>query len=240
MGHKYVIANWKMNHCVLPAWTQAVAMALVDDEVSAVLCPSYTQLAAAQMVLQNTPILLGAQDCHTEQKGAHTGDISAEMLKRSGCSYVIVGHSERRDAHYESDEDVLLKAQAALAQGLSPIICIGELDEERADAQAQAVVSAQIELAVKPLLKDYADEIIIAYEPIWAIGTGKVPTIQEITQMHELIKKMVGNESVVVYGGSVKPDNAREILALESVDGVLVGGASLDAQAFANIIRAAS
>lgn len=227
----YFIANWKMNHQPLPAWVQHMAMAHVREDDVVILCPSFTQLAAGQMVLINTTIELGAQDCHAEEKGAFTGDVSAEMLKRAGCSYVIVGHSERRQHHGESNAQVMAKAAAVLRQGLMPIICIGELLAEREAGNTLAVIDAQLEGLPK-------DELIIAYEPVWAIGSGLMPSPEQIAEVHTHIKKRLPKGGAVVYGGSVKPENAAEILAVDGVDGVLVGGASLDASAFGKIVNA--
>ncbi len=232
---RYIIANWKMNHRPLPAWAQAVAMACVDEAVQVVLCPAFTQLAAAQMVLTDTPIQLGAQDCHDKESGAYTGDVSADMLKRAGCQYVIVGHSERRQYHQETDEIVAAKAKAAMKHGLTPIICVGESLEQRDVGTHKEVVAGQL-VGINSLSPQ---EYVVAYEPVWAIGTGKVPTSEDIGEMHTHIKNLLHSEVAVVYGGSVKPDNAGEILALAAVDGVLVGGASLEGEGFAKIVMAA-
>lgn len=230
---QYLIANWKMNAPALPAWAQAVALACMNDEVEVVLCPPFTQLAAAQMVLTGTPIALGAQDCHAEDKGAFTGDISADMLKRSGCGYVIVGHSERRAYHGETDEQVRAKALAVLAHGLTPVICIGESEAEYNAGRTLEVITRQIDACVPE------GEVIVAYEPVWAIGSGRTPTTQVVAGVHAEIKKRLHKPAPVVYGGSVKPENARDFLSLEAVDGLLVGGASLEGISFAQIVSAA-
>lgn len=235
MSDIYIIANWKMHNPPLPAWVQAVTVACVSDDVQVVLCPPATRLAPAQMVLTNTPIALGGQDCHAMTEGAFTGDISALMLKQSGCSYVIVGHSERRQYYAEDSEQVRAKAKAAIDEGLTPIICIGESLEEREGGNTLPVLERQIAESVPQMDED----MIVAYEPVWAIGSGKTPTPDDVAQAHGFIKKQLHKELPVVYGGSVKPANAAEILALENVDGVLVGGASLSGEDFAQIISAA-
>ena len=226
----YFIANWKMHHQPLPAWVQHMAMVHVHEDDHIVLCPPFTQLAAAQMVLTNTTLDLGAQDCHAEEKGAFTGDISAEMLKRSGCSYAIVGHSERRHYHGENNTQVMAKAAAVLRQGLCPIVCIGEQLAERKAGNTLRVLDAQLDGLPE-------GELIVAYEPVWAIGSGLTPTTEQIAEVHTHIKKRLHKGGVVVYGGSVKPENAAEILATQGVDGVLVGGASLDAGMFGKIVN---
>ncbi len=234
MTQTTIIANWKMHAPALPVWTQAVTVACTNDAVEVVLCPPFTQLAAAQMVLTNTPIQLGGQDCHGEDKGAFTGEISADMLKRSGCGYVIVGHSERRLYHGETNAQIKAKASAALRHGLTPIICIGESEAEYKDKRTQAVLARQLDESVPE------GDIIIAYEPVWAIGSGHTPCPDEVGAIHAGIKKRLHKPAPVVYGGSVKPDNARDFLSVDGVDGLLVGGASLDGISFAQIVAAAS
>lgn len=230
----YIIANWKMHTPPMPAWVQSVAMACPDDDVQVVVCPPFTRLSAGQMVLANTPIALGGQDCHEKEEGAFTGDVSAKMLRQCGCSYVLVGHSERREHHGETNEQVKAKAEVAVEHGLVPIICIGESQEEREGGNALPVIERQIAESVPPL-----DALmIIAYEPVWAIGSGKTPTCEEVAEAHDVIKKQLHKPLPVVYGGSVKPANASEILTIDHVDGVLVGGASLDGESFARIIKA--
>jgi len=234
MSHNsYIIANWKMNTPSLAAWAQPVALACVGEAAEVVVCPPFTQLAAAQMVFTNTPIHLGGQDCHAEDSGAFTGDISVPMLKRSGCSYVIVGHSERRKYHGEGDDLVWRKAATALRHDVTPIVCVGETLQQREAGQTLDILKEQLASAV--LVKgDY----VVAYEPVWAIGTGVNATDEAIVEAHQFIKKQLNNRVPVVYGGSVKPDNAGAIMQLDAVNGVLVGGASLDGESFAKIIVA--
>lgn len=230
----YFIANWKMNAPALPAWVRAVSEARFGSDAAVVLCPAFTQLAAAQMVLTGTEIALGAQDCHYKPEGAFTGDVSAPMLTRSGCSYVIVGHSERREYHQESSETVKAKADAAVDADLIPIICVGESLAERKNNQQNEVIARQLAESIPQ--RDAP--MLVAYEPIWAIGSGLTASASDIAAMHAHIKKTLGKPLPVLYGGSVKPANAAEILGLEGIDGVLVGGASLKGEDFAAMIGA--
>ncbi|GHA12020.1 triosephosphate isomerase [Devosia pacifica] len=208
-----------------------------------VICPPATILAAASAQGALSGILTGGQDCHPEGQGAHTGDISAGMLADAGAQYVIVGHSERRQDHGESNDLVRLKAGAALGAGLKPIICVGESESERDAGEAESVVAAQIDASVPDAAS--AHDISIAYEPVWAIGTGRTPSHDEIERMHNSIRKQLeerfgerGAGIRILYGGSVKPMNARDILSIENVNGALVGGASLLANDFYTIISA--
>jgi triosephosphate isomerase (TIM) len=208
------------------------------------ICPPATLLAPLGEMLRGTGVLLGGQDCAPEQKGAFTGDIAAPMLADLGCRLVIVGHSERRHGQGEPDALIRAKAEAALATGLTPIVCIGETEAEKDAGRTQRVLDRQLEGSIPPGRS--AAELIVAYEPVWAIGTGRSASAAEITAAHDHIRARLegpvrdGAEVRVLYGGSVKPDNAREILALGGVDGVLVGGASLDAASFLAIYEAGS
>jgi len=200
------------------------------------ICPPATLIAQAAWKLKGSAILLGGQDCHTAVEGAHTGDVSAAMLADAGAKLVIVGHSERRRDHGESDGLVRAKAEAALAAGLTPIVCVGETIEDRKGGRAETVVGAQLTGSVPA-----AGDVVVAYEPVWAIGTGLTPTLDEIAAMHAFIRGQLGARGAgtrVLYGGSVKPGNAGEILALDDVDGALVGGASLKAADFSAVIAA--
>ncbi|NWG52911.1 MAG: triose-phosphate isomerase [Hydrogenophilaceae bacterium] len=240
MSRRALIAgNWKMYGLAaalgeLDALSAALAQQPVDADVA--VCPPATLLAAAAARLKGSPILLGGQDCHTAPEGAHTGDISAVMLADAGARLVIVGHSERRRDHGETDALVRAKAEAALAAGLTPIVCVGETIEERQAGQAEAVVGRQIAGSLPE-----RGEAVVAYEPVWAIGTGLTASTAEIAAMHAFVRGVLGARGArvrILYGGSVKPQNAQEILALEEVDGALVGGASLKAADFSAIIRA--
>jgi triosephosphate isomerase len=228
------IANWKMYSPPLPVWAKRVSEARFGSDAHIVLCPPFTQLAAAQMVLNGTEVDLGAQDCHYKDEGAFTGDVSANMLKRAGCSYAIVGHSERRQYHHETNEIVKAKADSAMDHGLEPIICVGESLAQREAGEQETVVAQQLSQCIPARAEPY----VIAYEPIWAIGTGKTASADDIAKMHAFIKKQLDSEASILYGGSVKPANAAEILGLDGVDGVLVGSASLKPEDFAAIIEA--
>ncbi|MHA6288634.1 triose-phosphate isomerase [Maricaulis sp. CAU 1757] len=202
------------------------------------ICPPATLLAASAEAARGTGVLVGGQDCHAETSGAHTGDVSAAMLRDAGASHVIVGHSERRQDHGERDCDVRAKAEAAQAAGLVPIICVGETRDQREAGEAEAVVARQ--LAGSLPKQANAQHLVIAYEPVWAIGTGLTASVDDVAAMHASIRKHLPDPSntSVLYGGSVKPGNAAELLALVDVDGALVGGASLKPADFNAIIRA--
>ncbi len=208
-----------------------------------VICPPATILAAVARQGATSGILAGGQDCHPAASGAHTGDIAAGMLADAGAQYVIVGHSERRAAHGETDDLVRAKAEAAIGAGLKPIICVGETEAERDSGRAEAVVASQLAGSIPDAVDQHA--LIVAYEPVWAIGTGRTPSNDDIAQMHNSIRAHLverfgdrGNTVHILYGGSLKPQNAREILAIDNVNGGLVGGASLLAKDFATIISA--
>ena len=241
-----IAGNWKMN--MLRAEGEALAAALTSGikpgaSADLLVCPPATLLAPVSAVLADSSVALGAQDCHMNEAGAHTGDISAAMIKDLGATYVIVGHSERRADHAESDVIVRAKAAAVLTAGLTPIICVGETEAERDAGQAETIVGKQIRGSVPEAAAE--DTIVIAYEPVWAIGTGRTPTIDDIAAMHAHMRQVAGSvlggadKLRLLYGGSVKPGNAVEILALEDVDGALVGGASLKAEDFLAIAAAA-
>jgi len=243
-----IAGNWKMNG--LRADGVARARELVVHLAEAgeiacdvVLCPPATILAAVYGAIRGTPIALGGQDCHPEDCGAHTGDIGAPMLADIGCRYVIVGHSERRAAHGETDAVVKAKAVAAQRAGLTVIVCVGESEAERESGKALATVEAQLAGSLPDAIAP--TDTIVAYEPIWAIGSGRTPKESQIREVHGRIRKHLraragrrGGQVRILYGGSVKPDNAAAILALADVDGALVGGASLDADAFWSICLA--
>lgn len=245
---KLIAGNWKMNG--LRADGTALARALVErvrgEQAGGdlVLCPPATLLMAVAEVIRGSPIALGAQDCHSEAKGAHTGDISAVMLRDAGCQYVILGHSERRSDHHELDALIRAKVTAALAAGLVPIVCIGETAAERDRGEALAVVARQLAGSLPDSIG--SKPLVIAYEPVWAIGTGRTPTAADVATVHghiraELRRRVADAAAVrLLYGGSVKPDNARELLHVGDVDGALVGGASLKAADFWAIAEAAA
>jgi triosephosphate isomerase len=242
-----IAGNWKMNGLLAQrAEAAALASALKGRArlPEVLVCPPATLLRSLIDAVAGTAIGLGGQSCHAKESGAHTGDISAEMLKDAGASYVIAGHSERRTDHQETSAEVAAQARAAWRAGLSAIICIGESDAERAAGKMEAVLAAQIEASVPA--EATAANTAVAYEPIWAIGTGKTASLADIEAAHAFIRKRMeaklgaGGRAVrLLYGGSVKPSNAREILHAAGVDGVLVGGASLKAADFLAIIEGA-
>lgn len=213
--------------------------------VEMVLCPPFTALAATAEKLAGTEIALGAQDCYWESEGAYTGEISPVMLKETGCRYVIIGHSERRQYFGETDSTVNKKVRAVLAHGLVPIVCVGELLEEREAGQTEKVVEEQVKGGLAGLSASEAGRIVIAYEPVWAIGTGRTASpgdAQEVISfIRSILRRMFGAEPAesvrIQYGGSVKPGNAAELMAQPDIDGALVGGASLDPGSFAEIVR---
>jgi triosephosphate isomerase (TIM) len=237
-----IAGNWKMHGLTADSAELALALrqgagALAPEML---VCPPATQIAAIAAILEHSGIAVGGQDCHAQTQGAHTGEISAAMLRDVGASFVILGHSERRADQGETDALVAAKARAAVAAGLVPIVCVGESGAERAAGQAEAVVERQL---AGSLPEDFAG--VIAYEPIWAIGTGRVPTPEDIARMHGFIRDRLlraqeqGAAVRILYGGSVKPGNAAEILKLPEVGGALVGGASLVAADFLAIVAAA-
>ena len=245
---KIIIGNWKMYGD--PAMAAALTQSIVEKtsgtppSVEVVLCPPAIFLPIVASHLGDSPIKLGGQDCHIQTDGAFTGDISAGMLRQSGCTYVLVGHSERRKYHDEQDRDVRNKAARAIKTGLIPVICIGETEDERKAGKAKDIVADQIRECIPE--EAITNDFILAYEPVWAIGSGKTATIEEIRDIHDHIIAVTSRRTGIdssniklLYGGSVKADNARELLALDSVSGVLVGGASLKAEEFCKIVAAA-
>jgi triosephosphate isomerase len=243
---KLAAGNWKMNG-LTAALAEIVALCRAHPAPACdvLICPPATLLAQAAAVAQGTALALGGQDCHSAASGAHTGDVSAPMLKDAGAGYVIVGHSERRTDHGESDAVVLAKASAAQAAGLVPIVCLGETEAERDAGETLNVIGRQLTGSVPD--QATADTVVIAYEPVWAIGTGRTPSLQEIAEVHAFLRERLtarlGTEAAgvrLLYGGSVKPSNAAEIFGLPHVDGALVGGASLKAADFGAIVAALS
>ncbi|MEZ0225848.1 MAG: triose-phosphate isomerase [Alphaproteobacteria bacterium] len=238
---KLIVGNWKMNGLQADSRerVEKLAQAVKNTQSGVfdmVLCPPATLITTAGWLLKASAIKWGGQDCHAQASGAYTGDISAAMLKDLGCTHVILGHSERRQYHKETSEEVLAKAKAAHAAGLVAIICIGETDAERTAGKANDIVSAQLAASVPDTAT--VENTVIAYEPVWAIGTGKVASNDDILNMHALIRAKSKVKSLILYGGSVKGSNAKEILHLANVDGVLVGGASLKADEFMQIAEA--
>jgi triosephosphate isomerase len=234
---KLVAGNWKMNGLAADLdFLDAIAPAASASSADILLCPPATLLAAAGERARPHGILTGGQDCHAAVSGAHTGDLSAAMLRDAGASHVIVGHSERRADHGESDCMVRDKAAAALAAGLVPIVCVGETREEREAGQAEAVIGRQLDASLPPMENKQC--LVIAYEPVWAIGTGLTARAEDVEAMHGFIRSRLPQPGAtrILYGGSVKPDNAAILLHLPDVDGALVGGASLKPDDFSRII----
>jgi triosephosphate isomerase len=242
-----IAGNWKMNG-LAASLDEAARIAegaeALKDGVDAMLCPPATLIAQMRWRTGKTALLIGGQDCHPKASGAHTGDVSAEMLKDAGASAVIVGHSERRTDHGETDLIVRAKADAARRSGLTAIICIGETEKERDSGETLAVVTRQLAGSVPD---GTPNDIVIAYEPVWAIGTGRTPSAADIAQVHAHIRGKLterfrtdGRNVRILYGGSMKPDNAAAILAIPEVNGGLVGGASLKSADFLAILQAAA
>jgi triosephosphate isomerase (TIM) len=243
MAERLIAGNWKMN--LLRADGHALAAAVAKSaggNAAVVLCPPATLVAEVVAAVAGSRVTVGGQDCHADASGAHTGDIAAPMLADLGCTHVIVGHSERRQNHDETSQDVQAKAKAALAAGLTPIICIGETDAERDADATEPILSRQLAESIPPGCR--GGEIVVAYEPVWAIGTGRTATPEQVAHAHAHIRAKLGGlvaEPAAVpllYGGSVKPGNAAELLATANVDGALVGGASLKAEDFLAIVAA--
>lgn len=246
-----IAGNWKMN-C-----TPSEAASLLEDirdqkqgiseEVDVLVCPPFVSLSMAVNYLHDTDIQVGAQNMHFEDNGAYTGEISASMITESGCNYVILGHSERREYFAEDDEMIGKKVAQAVQNDLAPILCVGESLDQRKAGEQQMVVAGQIREGLRHIDAGQAMSVVVAYEPIWAIGTGETATPEQAQQMHAYIRKMLqdlydedtAGSVRILYGGSMKPGNAEELLTLEDVDGGLIGGASLKADSFSEIISIA-
>jgi triosephosphate isomerase len=244
----FIAGNWKMNTSIEEGL--ALAKALVDkaagiNDVDIAICPPYTHLASLAPIVKGSAIKLGAQDLHWEAKGAYTGKISGAMLKNIGVTYVIIGHSEQRSYFHETDATVNLKIKAALANELLPIVCVGETLAERKGGSLWTVLERQVKGAFAGISPENAEKCTIAYEPVWAIGTGEVATPAQADEAHRFVRaklaeiygQELANRLRIQYGGSMKPDNAKELLALPDVDGGLIGGAALKADDFMGIIR---
>ena len=247
MRKKVIAGNWKMNMLPNEAMEMIAALAplVKDTENEVVLCVPYTDLFYSLLAVQETNIKIGAQNMHFEEKGAYTGEISGKMLKSIGVQYVIIGHSERRQYFAETDETVNKKIKSAFANDLKPIVCVGESLEQREEGKTVDIITSQVEKALEGLTDDQVKNTIIAYEPIWAIGTGKTATSEDANNSIKAIRNKISNiygkdvaESVIIqYGGSVKSSNAKELFETSDIDGALVGGASLKADEFAKIVN---
>ena len=247
MRKKVIAGNWKMN--MLPGeaieFITELTPLVKDSKNEVILCVPYTDLFYALLTAQGTNIKIGAQNMHFEEKGAYTGEVSGKMLKSINVEYVIIGHSERRQYFNETDESVNKKVKAAFANGLKPIVCVGETLEQREAGKTVEIITKQTELALEGLTNEQVKNTIIAYEPIWAIGTGKTATsedannsIKEIrNKIADIYGKDVAEEVIIQYGGSVKSTNAKELFEMSDIDGGLVGGASLKAEEFSKIVN---
>jgi triosephosphate isomerase (TIM) len=242
---KWIVAgNWKMHNTINESVALACAIkdgasGLKNGEV--VVAPPFTSLYSVGAVIKESPVALAAQNMHSEDKGAFTGEVSPVMLRDAGCKYVILGHSERRKYFLESDESINAKVKKALASGLTPMVCVGETDEERVKGVTQTVVNRQVRGALAGV--EAIDNVVIAYEPVWAIGTGKVATSAQAQEVHAFIRSLlkelygVAADGIrILYGGSVTKDNIGELGGMEDIDGALVGGASLKPESFLGII----
>jgi len=250
MRKKVIAGNWKMNKDLNES--QDLVSKIInglgnDTKCDVIVCPPFTSLKEVSSLIKTALVKLGAQNLHFENSGAFTGEISASMLKSVGCEYVIIGHSERRNIFGEPDEVINKKLKKALEHSLKPIFCVGELLVQREDGTTMEVVKNQILNGLKDITPEQLSEIIVAYEPVWAIGTGKTATPEQAQEVHAAIRELivenfsedVADNLVIQYGGSVKPDNAGELLSKKDIDGALVGGACLKADSFLGIIAAA-
>jgi triosephosphate isomerase len=248
MRNKVIAGNWKMNKDVFETadLINGLKKSIEKTNAEVIICPPFTSLVVAQQLLKGSTIKLGAQDVSVHDDGAYTGEISVKMLKSVGCEYVIVGHSERRQYFHESNDLINQKAKKVLASGMKSIICVGETLDEREKGITDKVITAQVKGVLASLTQAELDRVIIAYEPVWAIGTGKTATTQQAEDVHQLIRKLVAQlyswavaeKLIIQYGGSVKPENAKELLNQADIDGALVGGACLKAESFSAIVGA--
>jgi len=249
MRKKVIAGNWKMNYNLHQSinFIESLKSEILKKERNCdiIICPNYIALSEAYRIIVNTPIKLGAQNIYFEENGAFTGETSADMVKSAGCEYVILGHSERRTIFNESDEIINLKIKQALKHRLKPIFCVGETLDEREKNLTKSVVKYQIENGLNNINYDDILNIIIAYEPVWAIGTGKNATPEQAEEVHYFIRDLIkekyssdiSDKIIIQYGGSVKPENSRDLLSQENIDGALVGGACLKVDTFIQIIE---
>lgn len=249
MRKPVIAGNWKMFKTVGEAhdfWNIASSATIDASKVDAVICAPFLQLPALVEAAKGSSIHIGAQNMHQEKEGAFTGEISGDMLKDVGVTHVVIGHSERRQYFNETDETVNLKTKAALDLGLTPIVCVGESLEQREAGETESVVSKQVAEAFEGLTESEVEKTVVAYEPIWAIGTGKTATADDANQVCQAIRETIldlhGEEAAsatrILYGGSVKPANIEELLGKDDIDGALVGGASLEADSFLQLVEA--
>jgi triosephosphate isomerase len=244
----FIAGNWKM----FKTYSQSVASAIRLKEsiadvtgVDVMIAPQYTAIIPVVNAIKESQIMIGAQNLHWEKEGPYTGEVSAPMLIDSGCQYVIIGHSERRQFFGENNASVCKKISSALSHGLCPVMCIGESEEERETNKTNSVLDKQIQKGLVDIASDKINKLIVAYEPVWAIGTGKTATSEQAQETHAFIRNLIrskfgerlGDSIRILYGGSVKPDNIAELMSMPDIDGALVGGASLDADTFARIVK---
>jgi triosephosphate isomerase len=251
MGNRrpFISGNWKMfktcPEAVEAAGTISMIVADVLSDIDVMIAPTFTALAPVADKLEDSPILIGAQNLFWESEGAYTGEISAEMIASAGCECVIIGHSERRQYFNETDESVNKKIKAAISSKLIPVMCIGETESEREEEKTLSVLDKQIKKGLEGLPSEELKSLIIAYEPVWAIGTGKTATSDQAQEVHKYIRSLLENiynadfagAVRILYGGSVKPNNVAELMEREDIDGALVGGASLDPETFSKIVH---
>ena len=247
MRRKVIAGNWKMN--MLPneamAFIEGLAPLVKNSEAEVILCVPYTDLFYSLLTAQDTNIKIGAQNMHWEESGAYTGEVSGKMLKSIGVEYVIIGHSERRQYFNETDETVNKKIKSAFANELKPIVCVGETLKQRETGKAEEIITNQTKIALEGLTEEQVENTIIAYEPIWAIGTGKTATAEDANNSIKAIRneiaknygQNIADKVIIQYGGSVKASNAKELFSTSDIDGGLVGGASLKVEEFANIVN---
>jgi triosephosphate isomerase (TIM) len=250
MRKQVIAGNWKMYKDLVESAELITAvqtqLSRMKPNITVIVCPPFTSLALAANLVKDSPVKLGAQNMSEHDEGAYTGEVSWRMLKSTGCEYVILGHSERRQYFHETNELINTKAKKALVNGLHPIICVGEKLEERELGITEQIISTQVKGVLSGIPSPDMDRVIVAYEPVWAIGTGKTATPVQAQQVHRHIRKLIGQlynwsvaeKTIIQYGGSVKPDNAAELLAQDDIDGALVGGACLKAESFAAIVGA--
>jgi len=243
-----IAGNWKMYKTALEARDSAAALAKLVSDVKTsdvMIAPPYTALAAVSDVVQDTNIALGAQNLYWEAEGAYTGEISPSMLKATGCQYVIIGHSERRQYFGETDQGVNRKIKATVKADMIPVMCIGETEAQRESDETFSVLDKQVKIGLEGLFSNDLINLVVAYEPVWAIGTGKTATSEQAQDVHRFLRALLAEQFDadyadtvrILYGGSVKPANIAELMAREDIDGALVGGASLDAETFSQIVR---
>ena len=247
MRKPIIAGNWKMNKTIAEAmqFAEVLGKLTLSEDVEALICAPFTALKPLTDAFADKNIGVGAQNFHFERNGAYTGEISASMLKEIGAKYVIIGHSERRQYFAETDETVNKKLHTALAEGITPIVCVGESLEQRENIETEEVIESQIVQALDNVAREDVEKIVIAYEPIWAIGTGKTATSEQANEVCAFIRSIVkglyrteeAEQVRIQYGGSVKPSNIKEIMAESDIDGALIGGASLEAEDFAALVN---